>query len=360
MKQQIVPTSPKSELPRQRNSHSFFVLIVLAVIFGTLSGLFGVLIGFNLLSYFPASESRDRLLFSSSRSEQSLITQAPEVVDQLASVYSAEPTIDAPSTWLGNAVAVTADGWYVLPTVQFAVTQTTATPVVELPTGKTVEIDESVEDAFTGMTFFHVDAELSDVVSFPETKHLTPGQTVSIITEQREEPVIYERVIAGTPFTSLAQSIGEAADIPVVDMANQTADTGVTTFMGAPAFYAGGNFAGIMVANSRMIPSQWIQGVLQSVLRTKTAVRTTLDLTTINADQLTTNERAELDIPEHGLYIQKGDGGLEEGDVITVINSVRVDVSTNLQDIIQSKPVGTTIYCIVIRDGVEMPLEVVL
>ena len=354
MKQEIVPTSPKSTNNGAEKSRTIFAAIIVSVLFGTLSGVFGILIGANVLSYFPDSDIRDRVLFSSARNEQSIITQSPEIIDQLVSVYAGEPSINTVTPWLGNAVALTADGWFVMPTVVFDTKDANVQPVVELTNGVTAVVTESVEDRFTGMTFFHVDAESASVVSFPESKHLVAGQTVSVITEQRREPVLYERVVAGTPFTAPTQSVSDATDLPVLDSGSEA------QALGSPVFYTGGNFAGIVIANGQIVPSQWIQGVLQSVLRTKKSARTTLDISSINADQLTVHERTEFGIPEHGLYIVHGDGLLFNGDVITVMNGVRVDANTNLRDSIQSKPVGSTLYCTVLRSGEELPVELVL
>jgi len=356
MKQQIVPTSPKSDFQKEPVSHHLFVSIVIAVLFGSIAGIFGVFIGANMLSYFPDADFESNVFFPSSRThkDQSALVQAPEVVDQVVSVYASEPTIDRATTWIGNAVVLTADGWLVMPTAIFPVGTVRTEAVVELASGVTTPIMDAVDDAFTGMTFFRVDAQDLTAVTFPDVTHLSAGQYVTLLTKQRNEPLLYERAIAGTLITQVQQSLTSRSDLPTVDGADTVHPVGTLAFLST------GMLAGVVVENNAIIPSRWIAGVLQSVIRSKQAIRTTLQISSINLQLLTVREREALKSPEQGIYVTKGDGALQTQDVIQVINGTRVDAATNLQDVVQSHTVGTTLYLTVLRAGVETPVEFVL
>ncbi len=354
MKQFIVPTSPKSAERVASTSHNVFPSIVLSVTFGLISGISGFFIAANVLDNFSNDQSRDRIFFSASRSEQSIVMQSPEVVDQVVSVYSREPLLDEPDAWIGNAVTLTADGWFVMPTAVFPSTTNGESAVVMLPNGETQPITASVDDLLTGMTFFSVEAENLSVITFPAAKRLTVGQTVSVIEQHGSELVIYERFVARSAVESGTSRTTELGVLPRLD-------TGPSTHaVGSPAFFSGGNLAGIVMENGSVLPGEWIAGVVEEVVRSKTVTRSTLDILSVNLSLLSADERATRGLPDQGILVTDGDRTLQTNDVIQAINGTRVDATTQLRDEVHSRPMGSTLYLNILRTGQELAVELVL
>ncbi|MFC1598377.1 PDZ domain-containing protein [Patescibacteria group bacterium] len=385
MKQEVVPTSPKSELfgdkKKQKEEkktggasrHLAFAVIVISLLFGAAAGFFGFMIAANIPASVPVlgelnvisllEEERQDILLSSRSPEQSIVKQAPHVIDQVVVVYADAPTVKDPSTFIGNAVILTADGWMAMPTSLFPVNEAgekdTVVAVI-LSDGTTTEIEKTVDDAYTGVTFFKVSAQNLPVVFFDEAEAIPIGQTFSIIEKEIGSFVVYERQSAGELYRSnVARNTITLEQLAVLDSGSQT------NRVGSPVFTNNGNLLGMVMTDGTVMQSSLMQGALSSLLATGEIKRSTKEITYINISRLTDEEKEARELAENGLLVvsvKKDEAAvagdvLKKGDVITSINNAFVDEAVDLGVTIHSIPAESTLYFTVLRDGEEKHLE---
>ncbi|MBI2410317.1 MAG: PDZ domain-containing protein [Candidatus Kerfeldbacteria bacterium] len=386
MKQQVVPTSPKSanfqsqqerQQGRALHPHLPFAVLVLSITLGTVAGFLGFFIStaippempvlgqFNVYSLFK--QQRNTVFLSSHTTRESVVLQTPEVLNEIASLYSAAPNIehdaDQPSEFLANAVILTADGWMAAPTAVFGsrdMADSAQRPVVILPNGRVNTIQRVLDDPFLGITFFQVDAQELSVVRFYDSAELTVGQLYSFIEKQIGGYAITERRIAGeTMNQQRVRSTLRFEHQPVIDQ---------TTFdlnrIGSPLFHDNGSLVGVLSQHGTIIPGLFISTDLQSILASGAASHSTLDVFYVNVHQLTQQEREQRHLPESGMLViavpeQSGEAifPLHAGDIITEINYRLVTDEDDLATMIHSQPVGSTWYITVQRGGVEKNIE---
>lgn len=387
MEQQIVPTSPKSEEFQKQmekkqekkstsgssiRSHLLFIVIVITLVLGAFSGFLGFIIATNVPANWPVlgdlnvisvlEAERQDVLLSSRTNGQSIMKQAPQVIDQIVSLYAAAPTIESPSELRGDSVILTSDGWMVTATGVFPQREDGTRDIglsVVLPDGQGAEITEAIEDRLTGLTFFKVAATNLSVVSFDLSHSVPVGQNISVIEKEIGSYIVYERRAAGELYRSNAvRNTTKLEQLTVLDKGS------MVNRIGSPVFANNGELLGINITDGVMVQSSLINGALQSIIELGKIERSSLDLSYINLHRVTKAEKQKNGLPENGILLTEvkkpKKAGLEAGDVIISVNNTFVTEFVDLGVYIHSRPAGTTLYLTVLRNGAQQDIALEL
>ncbi len=387
MKQEIVPTSPKSEhriaadsaRTHGRGPSRVFLLILLSMFFGLGSGMAGFLIAVNVPSDWPVigklnvvdylESERDRALLSVKGGEQSVIQAAPQVLSEIAAVYSQSPDLSKGSTFVGNAVVATTDGWLVVSTSILPAFENVDAQKefrVILTNGESYEVKKRFDDAFSGVSYIQIDASNLDVATFSGSTTVSVGQLLSVIEKQLGSYVVYERRAAGELIRSNAlRSTQKLDQYTVIDPQDSA-----TSRASSPVFNNNGELLGMTLQPGVVVPASIVYGGLQSLIMNGELQRPTADISYINVSRLTDAQRLQFTLAEQGMYIYdvkamaEGDEAesaelamLKKGDFITAVNGVNVTEQTDLTALIHSKQVGSGFVFTVQRDGKTVTVE---
>ncbi len=374
MEQKIVPTSPRSEYKQSvhasigtpstiHHARSTFVIVIMSILLGAAAGFFGFMIAATIPSDWPllgalnVSElfrrEQDQVLFTSLRGGTSVAEQAPEVLQQVVSLYASTPTREEDALNTGNALVLTADGWMVTPTTVYNQHGTEVNaPVVVLSNGEATTVIKAVEDELTGLTFFRVDELSLSFAQFTSDQSLRIGQNIAVVEKDLTGVTVSEDRIVGE---------GDRLVGPRRTSNSQnTTQTNNTHRAGAPVFTSNGQSVGIMRDETTLIPASLVQSALQSITTSGDVQRTARDITYVNLASVTDNEKIRMGLPDAGIEIIAIDRvqDLEQGDVIVNINNVGVDEHTDLGTVLHSKPAGMQWRMSVVRNGSEVIIDV--
>lgn len=384
MKQEVVPTSPKSEHRQEQAARAAerraqgtvstaMVVVVISAGIGVLTGLFGFYIAsvvppewpvigkLNVVALFE--KERQEVLLSTRTQERSAVEKAPQIIDEIVALYSDEPTLDAPAEFVGNAIVLSADGWMATPTsvldaLQNEEQEGEELPVVVLPNDESATIQNRIDDAVAGMTYFQVDASSLNVVNFAESTAVAPGQQLSLIEKQIGSFVVYERRAAGeVNRENTIRRTTELEQFAVLDPSDQINRTSV------PVFASNGDILGMVLDGGIIVPAPVIQGGFQSLVIAGAENRSTIDIEYININRLTDTEKAARALPENGILITTVhtiDTGLEAEDVITSINNVPVSANTDLGAAVHSTTAGEALFVEVLRAGENQYIDILV
>lgn len=376
MKQEIVPTSPKSEYRiaadnARKNGTGpsrAFVVILLSILFGFIAGTAGFLIAVNVPSDWPVigklnvidylQAERDRTFLSVKGGEQSVIQAAPQVLSEIAAVYSQSPDVTKGSTFVGNAVIATTDGWLVVATSILPAFENVDAQKefrVILTNGESYEIRKRFDDAFSGISYIQIDASNLDVATFSGSTTVSVGQLLSVIEKQLGSYVVYERRAAGELMRSnVLRSTQKLDQYTVIDPQDPA-----TSRASSPVFNSNGELLGLTLQPGVVVPASIVYGGLQSVILNSELKRPAADISYINVSRLTDAQRLQFTLAEQGIYVYdvKAGTGLQKGDFITAVNGVNVTEEADLTALIHSKQVGTTFQFSVQRGGQNTTVE---
>ncbi|PJA93107.1 MAG: hypothetical protein CO132_04650 [Candidatus Kerfeldbacteria bacterium CG_4_9_14_3_um_filter_45_8] len=388
MKQQTVPTSPQSEdrqkhlaakeLRKTTSPHIIFGVVVTTLLMGSLAGFLGFVIASNIPETWPVlgklnvvswlAQERQDLLLSVKNPGRSVVQQAPQVINQIVTVYNGEPTLDNDVSRIGNAAVLTSDGWLTTPTGVLEVSlgavgedEAVVEPLVfVLSDGQVVtDIDERIDDTFSGMSYIKIAADTLSPVVFTSDQLLTVGQTVSVIEKDIGSYAVYRHQVAGELNRQLGlRSTDKLEQVMVLDTGAESRT------VGSPVFTTSGEFAGVMLADGVVLDSSLIEGALSSLISTQSIGRSNLNISYTNIARLTEVEKQRHNLPESGIYIAEVSGetesDLQAGDVILSINSAFIKENDDLGVVMHSQAIGSTIYFLVLRDSVEKSVELKL
>ncbi len=384
MKQKIVPTSPKSAerqareeakaLRRATAPHLVFGVVVATLLIGSMAGFFGFVIAANVPPTLPVlgqlnvvslfEQEREDVLLSVRTPSRSIVQQAPQVIDQVVAVYSAEPTITEPAQRLGNAVVLTSDGWLAVPTsllpADSDLAEGSAGVAFVFSDGEVITVqDTRIDDPFSGMSYVQVPADALSPVEFSKNQLLNVGQTVSVIEQGLGSYVVYRYQVAGELADgTVVRSTDKLQQLIALDTGSQVRLAGAAVFSGA------GELAGILMVDGSMVHSSLVAGSLKNILAFGEVDRPGFTVRYVNIARLTESEKRRRELPDSGILILAVEGdvetGLKKGDVIRSINTAAVETGTDFGAVIHSQVMGSTLYLSVLRDEVEQPVEFVL
>lgn len=270
---------------------------------------------------------------------------------------------------LGQAVAVTSDGWFVVPLE--LVDSRHLSDMALWYNGKAMDLKRGVIDRRGSVVFLQVDSKDTKAPSFARFQDMTRG--LSVWVERR--PGSFEPMSITSLFEEADGLVGHSSDVG----ARRPSLSGIASKrdIGAPVWGGNGSLVGLIVVGkegkARFIPSSaWAPSLFgifsDGVIKHASLGAFALDLSSVRL--VTTLEG----LPERGAWIVS-DGskapvvisgspaekaGLKEGDVITQVDHDILDGRADLGEIlIQYKP-DASVVLKVIRDGKAIDVPVTL
>lgn len=360
MKQKIVPTSPKSPHKQQREEnrayrvrearrpHVIFVLLFSSLVIGACAGFAGFFVAANVPPDWPVigqynvselfQSQKETVFLSSAEQEKSVVEEAPQVIEQTLSLYDTLPRTDVTATLLGNAVALTTDGWIVAPAGSF--TKDPKDTIVLMEDGTAATVLESQTDEGTGLIYAKIDANDLSPVEFTDGTELRTGQWVSVVQKSVDGYGVYERRVASNP-TSVVRTTNAISTTYELDTFSEQQTPG------AGVYASGGQLLGLITADGRLLHASSVSGQLQALLDTTALATIADDIQYVQLSGVTAAEREENGLPESGIWVVNAgtigkESGLQANDVIVSINNVVVTDTTDLGTALRSRAAGAT------------------
>lgn len=391
MKQQIVPTSPKSPHMQEKQAqkeakaamiqsgsttHATFFAIVFSILFGTISGFLGFAFAWGVPTDWPVigrlnvisfleSQKTSVLLSSGSRQSASSALDVPRVLNQVVPVFAAEPIVGESNRPVADAVVVTSDGWLAVPTP--AITpqnESSETLVVVLADDSVEPVIDRIDDAVTNMSLLRIDRDDLSPVAFAQNSEYTAGDSVSVI-----QSGIGAFSVRELPISSIAgQGIIRKTDIASYRYIIENGGDALT--LGSAAYTADGRLIGIIDHNQLLLPAIFIENMVEQLQDDVEVIeRSAMNIEYINISHITDAEKERLDLPEMGLYlyaVQDINEAVESdpeqvfmtGDSIISWNGQLVDESDDLAVLVHDITPGDTVRAEVVREGNVVVVEV--
>lgn len=415
MKPKLSPTSPKAnadkadqlteiysgsaktiERPLARRSSGLLGAVVLAIIFGFLSGIVGQLLFFTYGSSLPLF---DRLsIFSSSTSpffissrtntsasiiaenyKKTLLQIKPTVVqifkqkagtNDITAVYT---EVDS----LHSGFIVTNDGYIIVPTASIAEVKNL---VVRLGDNSLKTVSAITNDAASGMSFLKIDAQDLSTAPFATSNSITVADDIVLIQRSSTgaDVLVGNNSIASMDYYPLKESnlLTRSSDQYGNSLLLENAVSPV--FDGAVAFTADGEALGLVALQdnaSVIILFDRLTTILDQAFSGKEIARPQLGINFIDL-------ASSLNIPnslsqgfKRGILIYSTDeakqpsinlrspvqkAGLQHGDVITLFNGEQLNDSVHFENLLLSHKIGDTITLTYMRKGIEQESKVTL
>lgn len=269
---------------------------------------------------------------------------------------------------LGQGVAVTSDGWFVVPSELIGTRK--LADLMMWYHGKAFTVTRGVVDNRGSVVFLKVDSKDTKAPSFARFQDVTRGLSVWI--ERR--PGNFEPM----SITSLAEEVDglAAASSDAGSRRPVLSGTAVPRDVGAPVWSGNGSLIGLVAVGqngkAKFIPSSSWAPSLFGIFSDGAVKHATLGVTAIDLSTVRLVSQVE-GLPERGAWIVS-DGkepviasgspaekaGLKEGDVIARVDHDILDGRADLGEIlIQYKP-GASVTLNVVRDGKTLDVPVTL
>ncbi len=304
------------------------------------------------------------------------------VLQTVRPVYSAAPTLEAAPALLGNAVALTHDGWMVAPTSMFTASTAASKPlsgvkgsktpavrvatptthVVLLADGTVAPIHQTLPDPVSGLTFFQIDGTLPQVVELLPANTALDQSWLSIVQTTQTGHTVFGQQLAGIVGQQLLHSTTVLSQWQVIGSTDAAALTGAAVFRDSRTC------AGLLDADHHLIPAAVISGALTSILDTGVLNRSEVAVDYALVSQLTATERQKRALPDTGILVvdnhqldstdpPAADQTVLPGDVIKLIDNQFVDEQMDLARVVHAVPAGTVLYLTVVRDGQDKAVQ---
>ena len=262
-----------------------------------------------------------------------------------------------PSEAIGQASAVTSDGWFMT-----SLTLDPKNTVVHIPAfnnGNLFTIDKVIVDPNTDTTYFKL--ELSQemrITSFADTEELHRGETV-IISDYRGEAFLGSLLSVSAPRTreDLIRSSEEAVTRPSIAIPE-----GAST-IGAYVYDTNGGLIAMTDLAGSFFYTNW-ENALPQVLRDKVITRPYLGIHYVLLSDLLSDARKGLPDVHNGAWIlgdaghppviRKGpayNAGIVEGEIIISVERETVTKNRDIEMLIAQYSSGDTITITVLNEG---------
>jgi len=385
-----------SRLEKPTVSLSFWIIIILCLIFGSLGGLItnvfilkqgNIKLPFigevNLSKIFPNREitlvteknitiTADlRLADLSNRlkpqlmnvfqmkesdlkSDSDLGSEAAETVSVLEQVYLDKDIIS-------QAGILTADGWLISagnldPEVN--------TYVVSNRENKIFKVKKIVKDPLTGLNFLKIETKDLPVINFISSKEeIIQGKEVILFDHSMKiftDILSCPSCLKVNKKEDLIRSTDYFSEGTILEH-----DYLKPEFLGSFIFGLEGLSLGV-VASKKIIPYWQFEKAVTAILEKGEISRNYLGINYLRIEDLVGAEREALKNVEEGAIIygdpEKGSvaegAGLKDGDVIVKVDSTPLDEKINLTELIQQKKLGEEIKMTILREGAEKKIKI--
>ncbi|MFH1582898.1 MAG: PDZ domain-containing protein [Candidatus Falkowbacteria bacterium] len=261
----------------------------------------------------------------------------------------------------GQGFIITSDGW-IITTLMLDKIYTDY--VVITKDKKIYQIDKAVSDGPTSFNFIHVAARDFPVKKFAANQDIKRGNSTISVNWLGSSWV--SSVLGFKEQGGLVQSsdIFSAKLILNNDVPQE--------FRGSVVFNLAGDALGLADGKGEIEPMAHLETVINSLFKNKIIKRPSLGVNYINLASF-------VSVDEQNNYWQKGviiykdlkniavkksspadKAGLLEHDIIISVDNINLDKVNDLADIVQGYAVGDKINLVIIRDGVEKAVEVIL
>lgn len=234
-------------------------------------------------------------------------------------------------------------------------------------------------DALNDIAVIRVNGDMPAVASIGDAAALQPGEQVLAIGSPLGN---FRNTVTSGVVSALNRSVGSMEGLIQTDAAINSGNSG------GPLINLNGEVVGIntLVVRSDVdfgssapveglgfaVPSTIFRSVMDQLITTGEVRYPFLGVRYLPIDG---NVAAEFELPvQNGAFIQSGlrgqaavepgsaadRAGIREGDIITAIDSVRIDYNTSLRQLLLRHTPGETVKVTVLRDGAEITLDVVL
>ncbi|MDP2737088.1 MAG: PDZ domain-containing protein [bacterium] len=261
----------------------------------------------------------------------------------------------------GQGFIITSDGWIV---TILALDKIYTDYVVITKDKKIYQIDKAVSDGPTSFNFIHVAARDFPVKKFAANQDIKRGN--STISVNWLELSWVSSVLGFKEKSGLLESSDIFSTKLILN--NDVPEE----FRGSVVFNLAGDALGLIDAKGEIEPMAHMETVVNSLFKNKIITRPSLGVNYINLTSFVA-------VDEQNNYWQKGvviykdaknvaikkgssaeKAGLREGDIIISVDNINLDKANNLADIVQGYAVGDKINLVIMRDGAEKAVEVIL
>ncbi len=398
MQQVIVPTSPKSPL-RQHHQQTdagirfgwrWAVILALIINGGLITALFALWLVtfippawpvFGQLNWKAALTHANQVSFIPASSSTNPVNP-DNFSNAVVSLYNDTPTFDQPAEILGNAIAITSDGWLVTTqsVVDSAVKETVSTPaaasssdnqvvrtkrshiVARFSDGTIALVKQTIPDLQTGIVFLQVDQTIPTIAQLSTVADLPTNQWVSVVWQEAGNSLVYPQRVLGQRVLQPLQTTAQLTTWEILD------STLPKNLDGAGVFLSDGTVTGIVGDKHQLIPAAIIVNSLASVVDKGTLTHDWPVVQYVNLAQLTSPEREQRQVPPAGILIMNSQEAnqpdppnaqtsLLPNDVIVMINNTPVTSATDFATVLYATPSTATLDLSIIRNGESMVIQ---
>jgi len=261
----------------------------------------------------------------------------------------------------GQGFIITSDGWIV---TTLALDKIYTDYVVIAKDKKIYQIDKAVGDSLTGFNFIHVAARDLPVRKFAENRDIKRGN--STIGVNWPGSAWVSSVFGFKEKNELVESSDNFSTKLILN--NDVPEE----FRGSVVFNLAGDVLGLIDAEGEIEPMAHLAAVVNSLFKNKIITRPSLGINYINLAVLTAVDEQNnywqkgviIYKDQKGVAVKKGGSaekaGLREGDIIISVDNINLDKVNDLADIIQGYAAGDKINLLIMREGAEKTVEVIL
>lgn len=363
-----------------------FLLIILAIIFGLISGAVGSLFILTRESIkIPFAKEVDLTKFFPTR-EVTLVTEkkvtvttdlrfarlAKDLAPKVVKVFAAKPTseegrlrfleqIYAPWQIKSSAVIITNDGW-LLSSAEF---EAEKEYVILTEENEIFPVKKIIQDPLTKISFLKIAGKDLAVVKFALLEEITHGQQV----------VIYDKFF-NLHFTEVSRpgyrNIEQIEDLirstdKFAEFLRLDAETLISDFPCAPIFGLNGAVIGL-ISKDKVIPAWQFKNLIVQILKDQKIVRNYLGIDYLRIEEapgLTsplfkdlTNGAIVYGAPTKNSPAEKA--GIQNADVIVKVDGRALNAGRNLTYLVQEKASGEELELTILRTGEEINTKLII
>lgn len=352
-----------------------FLLIILAIFFGAISGILAVIIigagnlklpfigqinyaNPNLDNKIIIEQPRSVIVEQDTQMQQVENDLLPAVVSIYRSKTSADPLLAAYSDKdiLGHGFVLTADGWMVTTKGTLDGQKGNLTAIGYQ--NKKYALAGLLEDKATGLVFGKAVTTNLPVARLGKSADLQLGQTV-IIVSGRNQLLLSHISKIGYSFPTEKDLI---LNSDILKKRIYFSDQLGSDFEGSLVVNFKGEVIGVISGNSA-IPVDYFSNVISGVLKNQKVVRASLAVDYLDLSQVNNL----IDIADKGAYVIsdpiKGSAGFEilkKGDIIKKVNDDELNAFQGLADLLNKYNMGDKIELLISRAGKDTSLTVAL
>ena len=395
-------------MKQENRKNGIMLIVILATIFGLLSGIVGGLAGRSYLDsyylpFFGEINFSDRDYRGSTLiirdAKKVIVEQDVKMVEAINSTKASTVGVFKksaknllltnndegfnlngyyqPNQLFGQGLIITSDGWiitslfqnYQLPLTKKVKQEIAANYAVIAQNKDIYDIDDIIFDNLTGFAFLHVSSKDLPVKKFADLSKIENGQLAATVNWDNQ---VWTTVIADKK--NKDQNIVNSSDSFSCKI--KLAKTPEQGFNGSALFNLAGDIIGMINNKSEVVPISYFNSAIRSLLNNGEIKRANLGVNYISLSDLIkiapdnsysnggVNKGALIYKNKSGISIAKNSAadlaGLKEGDIITMVDNVNINQDNNLTEAIQQFIAGEKVKLTYFREGEKHEVEVEL